>query len=66
MLSQSYCAMIWDSHHQNAINKIEMIQHCAARFVLNRPWQIHHHLRQCNSNATKAAVAHSPIIKNKC
>ena len=45
----SYCATIWDPHHQNAINKIEMIQHRAARFVLNRPWQRHHHYSHYNS-----------------
>ena len=39
----SYCAMIWDPHHQNTINKIEMIQHRATPFVLNCPWQRHHH-----------------------
>ena len=35
----NYCASIWDPHQQYLINKIEMIQHRAARFVLNRPWQ---------------------------
>ena len=39
----SYCATIWDPHHQNTINKTEMIQHRVARFVLNHPWQRHHH-----------------------
>jgi len=34
-----YAAAIWDSYHLTDINKIEMIQHRAARFVLNRPWR---------------------------
>jgi len=34
-----YCSAIWDPHHQNAIHKLEMIQHRAARFVLNKPWR---------------------------
>ena len=34
-----YCSAIWDPHHQNAIHQLEMIQHRAARFVLNRPWR---------------------------
>ena len=33
-----YCSSIWDPYHQNAINQIEMIQHRAARFVINKPW----------------------------
>jgi len=34
-----YGASIWDPYHYNNINKIEMIQHRAARFVLDRPWR---------------------------
>ena len=34
-----YAATIWDPYHQNDINKIEMIQHRAANFVLSRPWR---------------------------
>ena len=29
--------------YHNAINQIEMIQHSAAHFVLNRPWRRYHH-----------------------
>ena len=36
-----YCCSIWDPYHQNVIDKLEMIQHRAARFVLNRPWNRH-------------------------
>ena len=32
-----YCSAIWDPYHQTDIKKIEMIQHRAARFVLNKP-----------------------------
>ena len=39
----NYCATIWDPHHHNAINQIKMIQHHAARFVLNCPWCRYHH-----------------------
>ena len=31
-------ASIWDPHHHININKIEVIQHRAARFVLGYPW----------------------------
>ena len=34
-----YASSIWDPYHQNQINKLEMIQHRAARFVLNQPWR---------------------------
>ena len=34
-----YAAAIWDPYHLKDINKIEMIQHRTARFVLNRPWR---------------------------
>ena len=41
--SLGYCAPIWDPFHHNLINQLEMIQHRAARFVLNRPWTRGHH-----------------------
>ncbi len=31
-----YCATVWDPHTKKLINKIEMVQRRAARFVLNR------------------------------
>ena len=34
-----YCSTIWDPYQQTFINKLEMIQHRAARFVLNKPWR---------------------------
>ena len=36
--SIEYCSVIWDPHHSTSIYKLEMIQHRAARFVLNKPW----------------------------
>ena len=30
-----YCSAIWDPCHLSDLNKLEMIQHYAARFVLN-------------------------------
>ena len=38
-----YCAAIWNPFHHNLIYKLEMIQHRAARFVLNLPWIRGHH-----------------------
>ena len=33
-----YCASIWDPIQSSLIHQLEMVQHRAARFVLNRPW----------------------------
>ena len=41
--SIEYCCSIWDSHQKYLIDKLEMIQHRAARFVLNKPWNRHQH-----------------------
>ena len=38
-----YCCSVWDSYHQISIHKLEMIQHCAAHFVLNKPWRRTNH-----------------------
>ena len=37
-----YCSPIWDPYQHTSIHKIEMIQHRAARFVLNQPWNRQH------------------------
>ena len=37
--SIEYCSTIWDPYQQTSINKLEMIQHRAARFILNKPWR---------------------------
>ena len=37
--SIQYCSAIWDPYYQNAIHKVEMIQHRAARFILDKPWR---------------------------
>ena len=39
--SIEYCCSIWDPYQQYLINKLEMIQHRAACFVLNKPWNRH-------------------------
>ena len=36
--SIEYCSATWDPYHQTLVSKLEMIQHLAARFVLNKPW----------------------------
>ena len=36
--SIEYCSVIWDPHHSTSIYKLEMIQHRAAHFVLNKHW----------------------------
>ena len=38
-----YYAAIWDPFHHNLLYQLEMIQHRAARFALNRPWIRGHH-----------------------
>ena len=38
LLSIEYCSAIWDLYHHSDINKLELIQHYAARFALNKPW----------------------------
>ena len=40
--SIEYCCSIWDPFHQSSIYKLEMIQHRAARFILNKPWRRNH------------------------
>ena len=43
--SIKYCSAIWDPYYLTDIKKIEMIQHRAVHFVLNKPWHrlSHHH-----------------------
>ena len=40
--SIEYCSTIWDPYEQTSIHKLGMIQHRAARFVLNKPWRKTH------------------------
>ena len=42
LLILEYCSPIWDLYQQRSIHKIKIIQHRAARFVLNQPWSRHH------------------------
>ena len=37
-----YCSAIWDPYQQTSIHKLEILQHRAARFVLNKPWRRNH------------------------
>ena len=37
-----YCSLIWDPHQHKLIYKLEMVQHQATRFVLNKPWSKHY------------------------
>ena len=41
--SFEYCCAIWDLYYQTDISKLEMVQHPATRFVLNKPWNRQHH-----------------------
>ena len=38
-----FCHKHFKEHYQTDISKLEMVQHQAARFVLNKPWNRHHH-----------------------
>ena len=40
--SIEYCSAIWDPYHQTDIKKIEMVQHRAVHFVLNKSWHKSH------------------------
>jgi len=42
MCTAEYCCAIWDLYYQTEISKLEMVQHQAAWFVLNKPWNRHH------------------------
>ena len=39
MLHYDFASSIWDPYHQNQINRLKMIQHRAAHYVLNQPWE---------------------------
>ena len=40
--SIEHCSTIWDPYQQTSIHKLKMVQHRAARFVLNKPWRRNH------------------------
>ena len=46
-----YASAIWDPYHKNQINKIEKIQKCAARFVLQK-----HHFKSPNQESTTKMI----------
>ena len=56
--SIEYCSAIWDPYHHSDINKLEMIQHYAARFILNKSW----HRQQQHDSIT---VMFSYVSKSK-
>ena len=37
----SYCVTIWDLYYRNAENQTEILQNCAAHFVLKCSWKRH-------------------------
>ena len=47
--SIQYCSSIWNPHQHTLIHKLEMIQHCAAHFVLNRSWRRNCRDSKCTS-----------------
>ena len=51
--SIEYCSAIWDPYYLTDIKKIEMIQHRAVRFVLNKPW---HKLSQGHDSVTEMLI----------
>ena len=54
--SIEYCCSVWDPQQQYLINKLEMIQHRAARFVLNHLWN--RHQRDSITDMLKVTVSH--------
>ena len=48
-----YCSAIWDPYTKNDISKLEMLQHRAAHFVMNKPWYRKYH----NVSITKTNFA---------
>ena len=60
--SIDYCSAIWDPYTKNDISKLEMLQHRAARFVMNKPWYRQYH----NMSITKIlAELHWPTLQNR-
>ena len=60
--SIDYCITIWDPYTKNDISKLEMLQHRAARFVMNKPW----YRQQHNASITKMlAELHWPTLQNR-
>ena len=43
-----YNSAIWDPYQQTSIHKLEMLQHRAARFVLNKRWRRKQYNRHAN------------------
>ena len=60
--SLDYCSALWDPYHKSDIRKLEIIQHCSARFVLNRPW----YQGPQNDSITNTAMAYFRTPKKNC
>ena len=60
--SIDYCSAIWDPYTKNDISKLEMLQHWAAHFVMNKLWY-----RQCNNvGITKILHSKKTLVKITC
>ena len=60
--SIDYCSTIWDPYTKNDISKLEMLQHRAARFVMNKP----RYSQQHNVSITKMLTElHWPTLQNR-
>jgi len=61
--SIEYCSVIWDHYHHTIIYKLEMIQHRAAPFVLNKPW--YRYNQQLDSVTDMLTYLKWPILQNR-
>jgi len=61
--SIEYCSAIWDPYHHKSIYKLEMIQHRAACFVLNKSW--HRFNQQLDSITDMLTYLKWPSLQNK-
>ena len=59
--SVDYCSAIWDPYTKSDISKLEMLQHRAAHFVLNKPWYRQQHIE---SITKMLADLHWPTLQN--
>ena len=62
MPSIEYCSAIWNPYHHSDIYTVEMIQHYAAHFVLNKPW---HRQQQNDSITVMLANLKWPSLENR-
>ena len=62
LLMLDYCSSTWKPYHHNPINQLEMIQHRAAWFVTNKPWQRDH----CDSIIGILHDLNWPTLQDQC